>query len=104
MMLGKKASSFGDAAPLRIEELLENGKSLRSNEYVVEGEVDEKLQFSDRGQLVSVKVDGARGDEFIGIEIPSKFDDLNIETKQKYVFLVKFRQGGIAVAQDIERH
>ena len=92
-----------DGQPLEIEDLLENGNALRTNVYVVEGEIDEKLQITNSGQLVSVKVKGPRGDEFIGIEIPSEFSDRNIETKQKYAFKVEFKKGGIAVATDIQR-
>jgi hypothetical protein len=103
-LLGKKSASFGDVSPLHIEDLLENGNSLRGNEYVVEGQIDEKLQWTnDRGQLVSVRVATPGGDEFIGIEIPPEFSRLNIDTRQKYAFRVKFRQGGIAVATGINR-
>ena len=103
-LLGKKAASFGDISPLSIEELLENGNSLRGNEYLVQGQIDEKLQWtSDRGQLVSVRVEAPGGDEFLGIEIPAEFNNLNIDTNQKYTFRVKFKQGGIAVATGINR-
>jgi len=103
-LVGKKSSSFGEAAQLHIEDLLENGNSLRGNEYVIEGQIDEKLQWTtDRGQLVSVRVKTAGGDEFIGVEIPAEFNKLNIDTRQKYAFRVKFRQGGIAVATGINR-
>jgi hypothetical protein len=103
-VLGKKTASFGDIATLEITELLENGNSLRGNEYVVSGQIDEKLQWTtDRGQLVSLRVETPGGDEFIGIEIPPEFNKLNIDNKQKYTFRVKFRQGGIAVATGINR-
>lgn len=103
-LLGKKTASFGDISKLSIEELLENGNSLRGNEYVVEGQIDQKLQWTtNRGQLVSVRVDTAGGEEFIGIEIPPEFNKLNIDAKQKYAFRVKFRQGGIAVATGVNR-
>lgn len=103
-LLGKKSASFGEVAKLSIEELLENGNSLRGNEYVIEGQIDEKLQWTtDRGQLVSVKVEVPGGDQFVGIEIPSEFNKLNIDTKQKYSFRVKFRQGGIPVATGVNR-
>ena len=101
-LIGKKSTSFGDVAKLTVNELLENGNSLRGNEYLIEGEIDEKLQWTtDRGQLVSVKVAAPAGDEFVGIEIPNKFQKDNLSTKQKYAFRVKFRQGGIAVATGI---
>ncbi len=103
-LLGKKTSSFGDVAKLNLSELLENGNSLRGNEYVVEGQIDEKLQWtSDRGQLVSVRVAAPGGDEFVGVEIPEEFAKLNIDSKQKYAFRVKFRDGGIPVATGINR-
>jgi hypothetical protein len=103
-LLGKKSSSFGDVAKLNFSELLENGNSLRGNEYVVEGQIDEKLQWTtDRGQLVSVRVTSPGGDEFIGVEIPETFSKLNIDAKQKYAFRVKFRDGGIPVATGINR-
>ncbi len=103
-VLGKKSATFGDVSVLAIGELLDNGNSLRGNEYLVKGQIDEKLQWTtDRGQLVSVRIDTPRGDEFIGIEIPAEFSKLNIDTKQKYAFRVKFRQGGIAVATGVTR-
>ncbi|MCX6867496.1 MAG: hypothetical protein NTV46_15000 [Verrucomicrobia bacterium] len=103
-LLEKKSPAFGDVKTLSIDELLENGNSLRGNEYVVQGQVDEKLQWTtDRGQLVSVRVETPAGEEFVGIEIPPAFNKLNIDTKQKYTFRVKFRQGGIAVATDVNR-
>ena len=103
-LIRKKPAGFANVNPLNVEEFLENGNSLRGNEYVVQGVIDEKLQWTpDRGQLVSVKVETPAGDEFIGIEIPAEFNALNIDTRQKYAFKVKFRQGGIAVATGINR-
>ncbi len=103
-MLSKKATSFGNVDTLKMDEFLENGNQLRGNEYVIKGQVDEKLQWTtDRGQLVSVRVETPGGDQFLGIEIPKEYDTRNIDTKQKYLFRVKFRQGGIAVATGINR-
>ena len=103
-LLTRKTASFGNLNALEIDELLENGNQLRGNEYVVQGQIDEKLQWTtDRGQLVSVRVETPGGDQFVGIEIPQEFNKLNIDTKQKYAFRVKFRQGGVAVATGINR-
>ena len=103
-LLGKKTAGFGDVATLKVDELLENGNSLRGNEYVIEGQIDEKLQWTTtRGQLVSIRVEAPGGDEFVGIEIPQEFNKLNIDTKQKYAFRVKFKQGGIPVATGVNR-
>ena len=104
MMLGRKATGFADTLPLDIQELLENGNSLRGNEYVVEGEIDEKLRWDPTtGQVVSLRVKTNAGDEFMTVEIPSRFNDMNISVKQKYAFRVEFRQGGIAVATGVNR-
>lgn len=103
-LIGKKSASFGEVPKLNISELLENGNSLRGNEFVVEGQIDEKLQWTtDRGQLISLRVEAPGGDEFVGIEIPQEFSKLNIDAKQKYSLRVKFRQGGIPVATGVNR-
>ena len=102
-LLSSETTAFDGTPRLQIDEFLENGNALRTNVYVIEGEIDEKLQITNQGQLVSVKVAGSRGDEFIGVEIPSSLNDRNIEIKQKYAFKVEFTKGGVAVAQDIQR-
>ncbi len=103
-LIGRKPASFTDVAPLKMEDLLENGHMLRGNEYSVEGSVDEKLQWTaDRGQVVSLRVDTPGGDEFVAIEVPQELSSTNIEIRQKYAFRVKFREGGIAVATGINR-
>jgi hypothetical protein len=102
--IGKKSTTFGDVSKLSVDELLENGNSLRGNTYVIEGQIDEKLQWTaSRGQFVSIKVSAPGGDEFVGIEIPPQFEKFNIDTKQKYAFRVKFKEGGIPVATGINR-
>jgi hypothetical protein len=103
-LLGRKATAFADVSPLHMEDLLENGNSLRGNEYVVQGVIEEQLQWTrDRGQLVSVRVDTPSSDEFISIKIPPEFNSINIETRQKYSFKVKFYEGGNAVATGVNR-
>jgi len=82
----------------------ENANSLRGNEYVVEGKIDEQVLWTaDKGQVVSIKVDSPAGPRFLGIEIPPGMSDVNIEREQTYAFRVSFRQGGIAVAEEITR-
>lgn len=102
-LLGKKTASFGDVPMLSVSELLENGNSLRGNEYVIEGQIDEKLATTDHSQVVSVKVSVPGGNEFIGIEIPIQIAKQNIDIKQKYLFRLKFRDGGIPVATGLSR-
>jgi len=105
-LLGRKSDSFTGTSPISMTDMLENGNSLRGNEYVIEGTVDEKLKWTaDRGQIVSLKITTPAGSEYVGVEIPpdSKFSSLNIEREQRYSIKVKFRQGGIPVATDINR-
>jgi hypothetical protein len=100
----KKQTAFGDVNPLSIEDFLENGNSLRGNEYALEGQIDEKLRWTAAsGQIVSLRVKTGGGEELIGIEIPPKFNNLNIEREQRYAMRIKVRQGGIPVATDITR-
>ncbi len=102
--IGKKDSAMGDVEKLDVRDLLENGNSLRGNEYVVEGKIDQQLRWTtSRGQVVSVRVSTPGGEELIGVEIPPTFSHLNIERQQKYAFRVKFRQGGVPVATAINR-
>jgi hypothetical protein len=103
-LLNKKQPGFADVKPLNVEDFLENGNSLRGNEYSIEGKIDEKLLWTtDRGQVVSLRVKADGGEELIGVEIPPKFNNLNIEREQSYAMRVKVRQGGIPVATAVTR-
>ena len=100
----KKKPGFSDVSPLNIQEFLENGNSLRGNEYSLTGKIDEKLRWTTtRGQIVSLRVATPGGDELIGVEIPPNFNNLNIEREQRYAMRVKVRQGGIPVATAVNR-
>ena len=100
----KKKPGFGDVSPLNVEEFLENGNSLRGNEYSLEGKIDEKLRWTThRGQVVSLRVTAPGGDELIPVEIPPNFNNLNVEREQRYAMRVKVRQGGIPVAVAVSR-
>ena len=103
-LFGNNSSSLGDGDKLEVRDLLDNGNSLRGNEYLLEGKIDRNLRWTtSRGQVVSVRVSTAGGEELIGVEIPPSFDKLNIEREQKYAFRVKVRQGGVPVATAINR-
>ena len=99
-----KADTPLSGPELDMQTVEENANSLRGNEYVVEGKIDDQILWTpDRGQVVSLKVDSPAGERFLGIEIPTGLSDVNIEREQTYAFRVSFRQGGIAVAEEITR-
>ncbi|MFM2241763.1 MAG: hypothetical protein RLZ97_618 [Verrucomicrobiota bacterium] len=101
---GKAREGKISGTPLDMEMFVENANSLRGNSYTVEGTIDGKLQWTtDRGQVISLKVDSPGGPHFIGIEIPQDLAAVNIEREQSYQFLVRIRDGGIAVAEQIAR-
>ncbi len=104
-LIAGKSAGFADGQPLRVEEFLENGNSLRDSEYMVEGEVDEKFfRSANRGQIISLRVSPSGGDdEFIPIEITPEFTGMNIERQQRYSFKIRIRDGGIPVATGINR-
>lgn len=103
-LLGSKPGSSISGSPLEMRWVTENANSLRGNQYVVEGTIDEKLRWTpDLGQVVALKVDDDGGSSFLAIEIPPDLSSVNIEREQSYVFKVRFRQGGIAVAEEISR-
>lgn len=104
MLLGGKSETSLKGSELDMAVVEENANSLRGNEYVVEGTIDDQILWTpDRGQVVSLKVDTPGGDKFLGIEIPPGLTDTNIEREQSYAFRVSFRQGGIAVAEEVTR-
>lgn len=100
----KKKASFSDVTPLVVQDLLDNGNSLRGNEYLIEGQIDEKLRWTpNKGQIISLRVKSGGRDEIIPVQIPAKFSKLNMEREQRYAFKVEFEQGGIAVVTAVNR-
>ncbi|BCX48896.1 hypothetical protein HAHE_28040 [Haloferula helveola] len=104
MLFSQKTGKELDGTQLNMRSAIENANSLRGNEYVVEGKIDDQLDWdADLGQVISLKVaDGDRAD-FLPIEIPPALSNINIEREQNYAFRIRFRQGGIAVAEEITR-
>jgi len=101
-LLSKKTSNFSNVTPLSVEDLLENGNSLRNNEYLIEGKVDERFfRTNNSASVVSVRVGSSSGEEIVPVMIPETFNNLNIEREQRYAFKVEFQQGGIPVALEI---
>jgi hypothetical protein len=103
-LMSKKTESFSDVNPLVVQDLLDNGNSLRNNEYLIEGKIDERFfRDGNTSSVVSVRVKADSGEEIVPVMIPEKFNNLNIEREQRYAFKVRFEQGGIPVATAISR-
>jgi len=103
LLSGRGAEQL-DGASLDLRAMTENANSLRGNAYVVEGKVDEKLRWTpDQGQVVSLQVEDGAESGFVAIRIPAELSTVNIEREQQYAFRVRFRQGGVAVAEEIAR-
>ena len=104
LLLTKKSESFSDVNQLVVQDLLDNGNSLRNNEYLIEGKIDERFfRTSNSASVVSVRVKSGSGDEIIPVKIPSDFNNVNIEREQRYAFKVRFEQGGIPVVTAVNR-
>lgn len=104
VFLGKQsAASNLDGTRLDMMMVEENANALRGNAYVVDGTVDGKLNWTvDRGQLISLQVGDGTNAQFLGIEIPANLSSINIERGRTYAFRVRFREAGIAVAEEIQ--
>jgi hypothetical protein len=104
LFMSKKKKSFTDVNLLAVQDLLDNGNSLRNNEYLIEGKIDERFfRDGNSSSVVSVRMKAASSEEIVPVVIPAKFNKLNIEREQRYAFKVRFEQGGIPVATDISR-
>ena len=104
LFMSKKKKSFTDVNLLAVQDLLDNGNSLRNNEYLIEVKIDERFfRDGNTSSVVSVRMKAESSEEIVPVVIPAKFNKLNIEREQRYAFKVRFEQGGIPVATDISR-
>lgn len=102
LMFKKKAKTFNEVAPLRIEEALENANSLRGNEYRVEGKIESRW-IRDTGEGLSLLVEEGGRTERLFIMIPPDVSHPNIEREQRYAFKIEFGEGGVAIATAVKR-
>lgn len=102
LLLRKKEESFRDVAPLRVSEALENGNSLRGNEYRVEGKVLSRW-VRDSGEAIELLIEDSGQQEHLPIMIPPGVTTLNIEREQRYALKIKFGEGGVAIATAIKK-
>lgn len=102
LLLTKKGQPFAEVAPLQVEEALENGNSLRGNEYRVEGKLLARWP-RESGAVVELLVEEPGRSEHFPIVVPSEVSTVNFEREQRYAFKITFGQGGVAIATAVER-
>ena len=101
-LMGRKKVSFEGTPPLPVEDYMEHGNSLRNNEYVIDGVVDEQ-QVKDDGRVVFLKVKSSGAEYNIPVKIPMDLKVQNIEREQRYSFKVRIEKQGVPVALEIAR-
>lgn len=79
---------------LDVRSYLENANSLRSNVYKLEAEVVNSLAWSpSTGRLFAVGV--KNGDDVLPVLVTTKFNDINIQKGQRFIFLLEVDDKGI---------
>jgi len=105
-VLGSMLFFQGEAKPFRaipeldIKEYRTNAKSLRGNVYRVQGEVDSQLDWSPNVRFFSVLVGD---DDPLPVKVPKKFDGVNIQKGQKFIFVVDIDDEGIPTAKEMKK-
>lgn len=89
-------------APLDVSAYLENSNSLRGNVYKVEGEVANSLAWSPTsGRLIAVEVEEGR--EVIPVLVTTKFNEINIQRGQRFIFVLEVDEKGILRTRDLSK-
>ena len=102
IMLNKKSTTFEDLPLLQVAEALENGNSLRGNEYRVEGKLLWRAP-RERGAAVEILIEDSGASDRLPIIIPAEVSSVNFEREQRYAFKIKFGDGGVAIATAVQR-
>ncbi|MDE0826791.1 MAG: hypothetical protein OSA48_08290 [Akkermansiaceae bacterium] len=102
IILNRKGETFEDVAPLLVQEALENGNSLRGNEYRVEGKLLTRWP-REEGAVVEILVEETGKSTHFPIIVPANVSSVNFEREQRYAFKIKFGDGGVAIATDVKR-
>ena len=102
IMLKKKGTTFEDIPTLQMDEAIENGNSLRGNEYRVEGKLLARWP-RDSGAMVEILVEDDGKSTNFPILVPPGVSSVNFEREQRYVFKIKFGNGGVAIASDVKK-
>jgi hypothetical protein len=82
---------------LSASEFMENATALSSNEYKVEGIVDDRLDNwrSADGRLFSLQVNDGSGNTYLPVWVPPDYKGANIQRRQRYIFKVSVMETGV---------
>lgn len=93
---------YRTVAPLDVAAYLENANSLRGNVYKIEGEVSNSLAWSpSSGRLIAVDVE--KGKEVIPVLVTTKFNEVNIQRGQRFIFVLEVDEKGILRTRELSK-
>lgn len=99
--LSQGAQPYRTTDTLDVSSYLENANSLRGNTYRLDGEVVNSLAMSpQRGRLISVQPEEGG---ILPLMIPERFNHLNIQRGQKFVFMVQVDERGILQVTELTK-
>lgn len=102
LFMNATSEPFRTVTSLDVSSYLENANSLRSNVYKLEGEVANALAWSSSaGRLIAVSVDD--GKEVLPVLVTTKFNQINIQKGQKFIFLLEVDERGILRTKDLTK-
>jgi len=101
-LASRKTDSFSTVDTLNAADYVENARSLRGNVYQVTGRILERLDDwrSSQGHVYSVETDDGTP---LPILVPAEHTSMNIERDQRFTFKVDVVDGGMLVAQELEK-
>ena len=90
-------------SPIDIPTYLSDANSLRGNVYKLTGTIDGQLGWSPtQGRLFSVISDDEKTD-VLPLLIPPEFNNINIQTDQRFSFKIEVGDKGILKAADMKK-
>lgn len=103
-IIGTLNDPYRTLQSLDISAYYDNGNSLRGNIYKVDAQVLNLLGWSPgQGRLFSLLVDTKGGSLPIGVLVPVKFNQVNLQKGQNFFFKVEVGQDGILTVLDLRK-
>jgi hypothetical protein len=99
-LLHSRSDPFRAVTVLPVKDYLDNSNSLRGNVYKLDATIAKSIEWSEtNGRLFAVESDG----EMLAILVPPKFNPINIERGQRYVFKLEVAEKGVLRVQDVRK-